>query len=137
MKTSFNAVELMYGILAGSAVKGAITGGIYTHHSRPLNSQREDVVVNSLPINNNQLQLAVVMINIHAPKIKVMTVDGVEEEKDDTARLSELTSLIVSVVDQVWEEDYSFVVQQHQLLYDSEAKEQFSNIRVEFNSENF
>jgi hypothetical protein len=131
MMTTLDLVDIVWQRLNGSQLKTAITGGLYKHR-RPAGSQSEDVIINSLPINNLQLQSAIVNVNIHVPNLTI-AIGGVQDTRQpDSERLNELAKMAVGVISEVWAEDYNYDVQQQVLFEDEEAGDHYINIRIEF-----
>ena len=131
MKTTLDVVDILYNrLLVGGIV--SVSGGIYKQ-TRPIGSTVEDVVVNSLPITNTQLQQCIANVNVFVPDKKV-TVNGIGDNMADTARLNTLAKIIINLLDDVWTDDYHFWVQQQTLLNDEESKQHYLNIRIEFYS---
>lgn len=129
MKTSLDTVDIIYQALSGSSVKTAITGRI-AKYQRLLNSVKEDIVINSLPITNGQIQNAVVNVNIHVPNKKVGA-DGVQDSSQpDSARLKELSNQVINVLDNSWGAGYNYSIQQQNIIQDN--NDYYSNIRVQF-----
>lgn len=135
MKTTFNLVDILWGKLKASPLATAINGGIYKYR-RPINSRKEDVLINCLPVDNNQMQQAIANVNIHVPN-QVHTLNGaVDDSQPNHVRLSELADLAIAALTDVWAEDYNFDVQQQILFSDDEANDHYINIRIEFNNIN-
>lgn len=133
MKTTLDVVDAIFNALKGSTLENVISGSIYKHR-RVLNSKKEDVVINSLPINNEQLQQCVANVNIHVPDV-TFKVDGNVEYQPDHTRLLELAAEAVQSLE-AWESDYHFDVQQQSIIQEESAKEHFINIRLNFYSIN-
>lgn len=131
MITTLDLVNLVWQRLNTSQLKTAINGGLYKHR-RPTGSQTEDVVINSLSINNLDLQTAIVNVNIHVPNITI-DVNGVQDSgQPGSERLEELTALAIPILSDVWAGDYNYDVQQQIIIEDQEAGDYYSNIRLEF-----
>lgn len=76
MKTTFDVVELLYGILNVSAVTSIIDGSIY-QFKKPLNSEMQDIVILSLPINDEDTQKMTAVINafcVNFPEVGVQDI---------------------------------------------------------------
>ncbi len=90
MKTTFDIVNVIYEFLSSANLP--ISGGVYKR--RPTGSTQEDVVIGSLPINNEQVQQTVLNINVHIPNITVV-VNGIQDNtQPDSKRLNEVTKLV-------------------------------------------
>ncbi|MEO6610745.1 MAG: hypothetical protein ABIT05_01390 [Chitinophagaceae bacterium] len=132
MKTTLDLIDILWTLINGSALKTALVsgGGIYKHE-RPLNSNNEDVVINSLPIINQDLQVAICNVNIHVPD-KTINVTGGQQIVADHVRLKALSTVAVGVLDKNWGDDYNFSVQQQTVMADETPGSHFINIRIEF-----
>lgn len=135
MKTTLKLIDILWQRLNGSPLATALTGGIYKHQ-RPINSREEDVVINCLPINNEQLQQAIANVNIHVPNLVLSSNGAQDDTQPNHVRLDELTDLAIERLTDVWAEDYNFDIEQQVLFSDSEAKDHYINIRIEFNNIN-
>lgn len=138
MNTPFDAIDIIWKRLSVSALESAISGGIYKLQ-RPVNSIKEDVVINSITLNANQLQEGVLNVNIHVPNLSV-SVNGVQDNSQpDFSKLKALTALAVSSLEDVWEvssEVYYDVQTPGSPIDEPEINQHYSNIRVEFFSVN-
>ncbi|KAA2241671.1 hypothetical protein F0L74_17490 [Chitinophaga agrisoli] len=117
MITTLDAEDIVWNWLDNSPLKNAVTGGIYKN-SRPLNSDKEDVVINSQPISAQQLQEGLVDVNIYVPA--------------DHARMQILAAIATSLLTEVWIDDVCFSVQQQAVLEIPETHEPYISIRLLF-----
>jgi hypothetical protein len=137
MKSTLNLINVLYQVLAGSSLKGAITGKIYKMR-RPVNSDKEDVVINSLALTSDQLQRAVLNVNIFVKDIEFDEIDPdtgerVTSQYPDLERLEYLASLVLPILEEGISGDYVWSVQQQATFQDEEAANQhYLNIRVDF-----
>jgi len=133
MKTTLEQVDILWQRLTDSPVKAALNGGIYKH-IRPVNSSKEDVVINSLPNVNGDLQQSVCNINIFVPN-KAQNLNGVQDNSQpDSARLKVLADLAIAALTDQWGEDYNFDIQQSVLIRDDISPSWYYNIRLNFYS---
>lgn len=128
--TTLDAVDIVYGVLKDSSL--TITGGIHKY-AKPISSNLEDVVVNSITMNNEQLQEGVLVVNIHVPD-KQIKVGTTTQSMIDTKRMLSVSKEVLSVLNEVWKDDWHFVVQQQNLI--ESTGEHFNSIRLEFYFEN-
>ncbi|WP_343302849.1 hypothetical protein AAHN97_14990 [Chitinophaga niabensis] len=137
MRTSFTAVDIVWTRLKTSPLSAAISGGIYKH-GRPLNSGKEDCVVNSLPISGAQLQEGVLNVNIHVPNIVIVSEGNQDATQPNSPRLDELTRIAIDRLTDAWEEsgDVNFTIEQQVLIQEDSINEHYSNIRLTFFSVN-
>jgi hypothetical protein len=130
MKTTIDTDNVLYELLKNSSLKSAITGKVYKRQ-RPVNSVLEDVVINSLPISNEQLQQCVSNVNVFVPDIQIVT-DGVFDKVADEVRLSELSILAVQILTDGISGDFTWDIQQQTLIKDDESDSHYINIRINF-----
>lgn len=130
MKSTLDIIDILWKLIEDSSLKEEITGNVYKHE-RPAGSKKEDVVINSLPINNLQLQESLVNVNIYAPNGSVKA-GGVQNDTVAHERLQELTAIATGVLDDVFNqvEDTGFDVQQMVLIKDDTTGEFYMNIRI-------
>lgn len=138
MITSLDAIDIIWQTLHGSSLASAVSGGIYKL-SRPVNSIKEDVVINSITLNSDQLQEGVLNVNIHVPNLS-LSIDGVvDNSQPNFSRLKTLTSIAVGILTDVWAVDgnYNFNVQEPgNPIEEPDINQHYSNIRIEFISVN-
>lgn len=127
-------LQLMYDYLKGTPLTGAVSGEL-CKGNRPLNSRKEDVVINSLPLTMDQLQKCIVNVNVFVPDITVSTGEG-ETREPDFARLAQLEPIALQAVKEYQSLTHSFYVQQCHVIKDHESESHYLNIRVEFYAPN-
>lgn len=132
--TNLEIVDIVWNHLHGSALDTAVSGDVYKHRRAP-NSTAEDVVINCLPINNEQISKTIANVNIHVPDIDVM-MNGLTEKHPNHARLMELANIAMPLLKDKWFDTYHFDVEQQTLIQDREAGDHYINFRIEFIIEN-
>lgn len=133
MITTLDIVDILWTKINASALKTALGsgGGVYKHQ-RPLNSAKEDVVINSLPVNNAQLQQAIANVNVYVPD-KTINQNGAQSKVPDHVRLDALAAIAVQVLKEEYSADaYHYELQQQSLIPDEASNSHFINIRIEF-----
>lgn len=130
MKTTLDTVDLIWNHLNSSSLNQVLTGNIYKK-KRPQNSTQEDIVINSLPVSNEQLQQAIVNVNIFVPDVE-HSINGSQEKMANWARLKGLAFLAVEDLKDGRSGDYTWDIQQQQDIEDEESGQHFINIRVQF-----
>jgi len=133
MKTTLELVDILWQYLTGSPLKAAISGGVYKH-IRPVNSNKEDVVINALPNVNGDLQQSLCNVNVFVPN-KTQNLNGIQDNSQpDGERLRALADMAVTALSDQWGEDYNFDVQQSVLIRDDTSQSWYYNIRINFYS---
>lgn len=104
---------------------------------RPLDSEKEDVVINLL---TNSLEVdvseCILNVNVFVPNLVLTFSNGnVDRSQPDFGRLKYLGKLAVASLRDVWHSDgtYTFTVQQ-ETVFPDKGNQHYLNIRVEFNS---
>jgi hypothetical protein len=131
MIDTLELVDIVYQRLKGSSLDSAISGDVYKH-KRPINSVLEDVVINSLPANNFQVQSAVVNVNVFVPNLKLRINNIQDNTQPDHVRLKALCALALDRLTDYWQDDFNLDIQQQMLLEDEASAAHYINIRLDF-----
>jgi len=116
-------------LMAANVIESAgINGGIFKNR-KPKDSQKEDIVVRALTVDAEQIQGAVVNVNIHVPNLK-MSRDSTQPDED---RFTAITDIVLAALNDYRGFDYWFTIKVPGLLY-PDGDNWFSNIQVEFTS---
>lgn len=92
MINTLEAFEEIITLLIQGGVKTAISGVVDV--IRPINSEKEDVIVGTLPLTFDQLQDCTVNINIHVPNLKIKK-NGIDtNDTPDRPRLKALLNIV-------------------------------------------
>lgn len=136
MITTFIVIDTIYAKIAASALDIATNGELYKL-KRPLDSTKEDIVINCLPISGEQVQLATANVNIHVPDI-LLDIDGKEQFMPDTVRLKTLADMADSLLKDVSAAGYYYYIASQATLQDQNhsTPNHFINVRIEFRSYN-
>lgn len=134
MKTTFDLENIIWNALKDSVLLADISGDLYKQR-RPSGSTSEDVVIISLPVNNLELQSAIINVNIHVPNLSIKPGGVQDNSQPNHPRLNELTKLAIEALQDQWAEDYNFDVVQQTIFQDSDGSH-YVNIRLDFYSIN-
>lgn len=126
MKSSLEFVQILHNRLRGAT---SISGGVYKLNGRPVNSRKEDIVISPVANINDQLQEAVLNVNVYVPD-QVVSVNGFEETHANYPRLLELANEVADLLDDVWTEGDHYDVMADNVY--PEAGEHFLNFRIKF-----
>lgn len=133
MRSSIDAVDLVFTDLDSSPVKAAISGKILKYN-RTTDSNLEDIIINSLPVTNQKIQRGLINVNIHVPNL-VLKIDGKEDRSTpNVPRLRTLSRLVLDLFQERWgaSKDYLLEVERENIFPD--GSNHFSNIRISFYS---
>lgn len=128
MRTNIEVIDLIYQIL--KPLEEGLSGGIYKIQ-RPANSNKEDIVINSLILASGDIQKGTFNINIHVPDLLIRFKNQTQNQPD-LKRLKELNKLVKSKIDEIYNEDYNLFVLWENTLKDIDAKNHYINIRIQF-----
>lgn len=128
MKTTFDTNAFLFQLVT-SAIGTTLTGGVY-QIERPLDSNLEDIVVGTLPFDENQI--AVCNVNIFVPD-KAVGIAGKPNMVADLKRLGELTDIVVDALDQDTDlgQNYHYRITNQSLLDVPDTDQHFVNLRLE------
>jgi hypothetical protein len=131
MRTNIDALNIVWSVLNGSPLKSAIDGKIYKS-SRPLNSDKEDVVINALPISPGIPQRCIVNVNIYTRNLSLNIGGQPDNTMPDIVRMNTLAGLAIAALDEVSGDQYYFFVEQQATIKEPELFQHYINIRTEF-----
>jgi hypothetical protein len=119
------------------AIVSSISGKIYTgDDGRPMNSVKEDIVVNTISLTQNyDPQIGTSNINIHVPD-KIVSISGVQQNVQDKTRLKTITALVLDAVRSTKVSGLTIMVESQNTVPEPEIKQHFSNIRISWNIHN-
>lgn len=130
METTFQAVDAIYKALNDGGFESLITGQLYKGE-RPTGSEKEDVVINCLPMSNDQVQLATVNVNIYTPDLE-MKIDGVPQFIANDRRLKSLCESAISLLEFVADDLHDFYVVSQSVVPEESIHQHFVNLRLEY-----
>lgn len=141
-KTSSDVINILFQNIYNSLIFTDLNkpkGDLYKHQ-RPLNSDKEDIVINSLLLGHDAVQEGVINVNAYVKNL-VLTINGnTDNSQPDTSRLTYLSTLINSALgsgNELWEAsgNYVFKIQQDNIFQDGN-NQHYINFRIEFYSLN-
>lgn len=124
--SNLDAIDLIYDIVKDVSVNG----GVYKLR-RPVDSNKEDLVINTLPLTNDLHQRGACNINIHVPNIKF----DIKGSQPDTKRMNELAHQVIELLTYHHGEDYNAYIENSQII--EQADETYYNIRIKLNLFNY
>lgn len=130
MIQTYDTDAILFGLLKGnSAITSVITGGIYAGE-RPLNSEKEDIVVNTIVLSQeNEPQIGTSNINVHVPD-KLVKIGQVQQKMEDRARIKILSGLVLETIRTQKVAGLSITIESQVTLSEVEINQHYSNIRV-------
>lgn len=135
MKTQSDQIKALFELVSASPeLAAALTGGIF-ELTRPENSLREDVVVNSLPVLPGSIQYGTANVNLYVPDIKVSQTSKYSAYyAADSTRLEELKDLVLPLIENgIYADKAKYYVALSSLIREPETRSHYYNFRVNFN----
>lgn len=130
---SIETDDVLFTILNGSsAIKTAITGGIYVAGERPDNSELEDIVINTISLNHESPQSGASNVNIHVPDLS-LKVRNQQQRKTDRERLRTLTNLVLQELNAARVSGLTIQVVSDTVIKEPAINQSYMNIRVNWN----
>jgi hypothetical protein len=126
MRTTLDAVSIVYKLINTSALKTMITGQVLK--DKRVCSGKEDIVINSLPMSGRGMQRCTVNVNIHVPDVEAKHVFV-----PDNSRFNALLTVAVSLLENFNGSDYTaWLDMQSNPIEQTDIKEHYVNLRIEF-----
>ncbi len=137
MITTLDIIQIIYDKLIASELVGTtngISGEVYKL-VRCMDTSKEDVVINCLPVTNDVLQLATVNVNIYVPDLYA-TAGGIQQYLPDTSRMDALAALAVAALIDVNTPGYFYDIASQVVYPEGAIHQHFINLRIEFKNIN-
>ena len=130
MKSDIEIKDDVYKVIKGSILEETITGKL-SKTNRPINSDKEDIVISLLDNGKGQIQEAFVNVNIYVPdNIR----DGQAEE--NSIRLRQLCKLSAELLEVQRGENYRFTLDKQRVIEVNGKNEHFINNKLFFKQVN-
>ena len=135
MKLTLDTDEILYKIVKDAFTGLSLTGGVY-RNQRPLNSTKEDVVVNTITLSqDSDPQLGQSNVNIHVPDLTI-ALEGVQQNVPNTARLKTLANAALTKLRSTIVQGLATSVDFQTIIEEPEIKQNYVNIRISWNIHN-
>lgn len=133
MITATQAESIIWNWVNSSPLKSAITGDVY-RNVRPANSEKEDVVINSITATGSEfiIQDAVLNINIHIPRIQAYGNTMIP----NNARFDAISQVVSDHLKEGYHRKLTWWVDYTGVINNELNNESFLNIRIRFKYHN-
>jgi len=133
MKTTFDTDAILFSLLQNSPVKKAINGGIYVGDDRPNNSDKEDIVVNTISVTQDYLpQIGTSNVNLFVSD-KNVKIGGKQQLQADRTRLQKLSEMAIKTLKYANITGLKLILGSQTILEEADVKQHFVNIRIDWN----
>lgn len=135
MKNSvFDGKQWIYDLLNINEVKSNISGKIYKN-KRPTESKLEDIVINSILMDNSFLQDGTFNVNCYVPFLSV-TINNISQSMPNEKRLSEIFQIVNPLLDDVFKDDFNLTIERHETIDVETEKASYINFRINLKAYN-
>ena len=136
MKNSFDTDSILYKLLNNSELKMMLTGDIHFQGDRPTDSNKEDIVINTLTLSQDHYpQIGDSNINIYVAD-NIVTIGGKQQNVANRKRLKELTDKAIEIIRNSEVEGLLINLKWQRTFAEPDIKQHFTNIRVSWNIQN-
>ncbi len=133
MKTSFDTDGILFRLLKDSPLKNAISGGIYVGDDRPMDSEDEDIVVNTIAVTQDYLpQVATSNVNIYVSDTNKQ-IKGKRQLQANRTRLKALAEKTMLVLRNANITGLKLIPESQVILAEPSIKQHYVNIRINWN----
>lgn len=124
MRTTFDAIDIIYSVINNSSLKTAVNGTI-NKLKRQTGSTKEDIVINSIALNDTNLQEGVFNVNIYVPNI---TING--SSLPNTVRLKALSEEAKELFQEINGSYYNIWLSEQFIFEDVSTSFHYINLRL-------
>ena len=133
MIQTYDTDAILFGILnTDTAVKAAISGGVYVGQ-RPDNSKLDDIVINTIDLTQNHPpQLGTSNVNIHVADIDIKAGNTVMKV-ENRAKLKAIAGAVLTALRNAKVTGLLLTVTNQNTIREAEIQQHFVNIRIDWN----
>lgn len=133
MRSSFDTDAILYKLLRDSSVKAEISGDIYYEGDRPADSDKEDIIINTVTLTQDFYpQLGDSNVNVYV-KDSIISIGGKQQRVVNRARLKQLTELVIGVIRDSRVKGLKANLRWQRTLQEPDINQTFVNIRISWN----
>lgn len=133
-KTVFDGKQWIFELISQSPVKAIVSGSIYKD-KRPTGSTKEDIVINSISMDNEFLQDGVFNVNFYVPMLSV-SIGGTTQYMPNNNRMAEISRVASQVLDNVFKPEYNLTIVNHNTFEVEAENAIYINFRINLKAYN-
>lgn len=133
-KTVFDGKQWIFELISQSPVKAMVSGSIYKD-KRPAGSVKEDIVINSISMDNSFLQDGVFNVNFYVPMLSV-SIGGTTQYMPNNNRMAEISKAASQVLDNVFKPEYNLTIVNHNTFEVEAENAIYINFRINLKAYN-
>ncbi len=132
--SSIDTDDILFQLITQAVNEGviAISGVVCPQGERPDDSDKEDIVINTITVTHEKPQTGTSNVNIYAADKKVR-IDGKEQYKANRERLREIGDALTDFLDAQNVADLEFEIEQDVTIKEIEVRQHYRNLRISWN----
>jgi len=134
-KIAVEAINKAYSVLSNTTLFNAVEGNFFKG-KKPDDFIGECVVITSLPMSRDQLQVCRIMVNIHVPNLEIELNDKIDRSQANYPRIAILSKIVDDTFIEFDEGDISFRIEDDHVMENEGFDEHYNNYRIVFRNVN-
>lgn len=134
MKTVAQGKQWISDRLIDGNILNVISGIVY-RDKRPIGSTKEDIVINSVAMDNSFLQDGVFNVNCYVPML-LKKINNVDQYLPNTLREDAISKAVYALLEKVFTPDYNLSVVNHNSFTEDTEKATYINFRINLKAYN-
>ncbi len=134
MKTVAQGKQWISDRLIDGNILSIISGTVY-RDKRPIGSTKEDIVINSVAMDNSFLQDGVFNVNCYVPML-LKKINNVDQYLPNTLREDVISKAVYALLEKVFTPDYNLSVVNHSSFTEDTEKATYINFRINLKAYN-
>lgn len=132
--SSIDTDDLLFSLISGAVKEGKIkiSGIVCPEDDRPADSQREDIVINTIALSHDKPQDGTSNVNIYVADKRVK-IKGQEQRAANRDRLQVIGDALISFLESVNLPDFEIWIESDIVLKDQTAGQHYRNLRIKWN----
>lgn len=133
-KTVGQGKQWIFELLNQGNIKSTINGLLYKD-KRPAGSTKEDIVINSVSMENSFLQDGVFNVNCYVPMISIKE-NGITQNVPNAPREEAITQAVYPLLENIFRPQFNLTVVNHSTFEEVEEKATYVNFRINLKAYN-
>ena len=134
MKTVNQGKQWISELLIEGGILNLISGGIY-RDKRPAGSVKEDIVINSIAMDNSFLQDGVFNVNCYVPML-FKKINSIDQYLPNNIREEAISQAVYPLLEKVFRPQFNLAVVNHNSFTEDTEKATYINFRINLKAYN-
>lgn len=128
MKTVNQGKQWISDLLIEGSITNVISGVVY-RDKRPIGSTKEDIVINSIAMDNSFLQDGVFNVNCYVPML-LKKINNIDQYLPNTVREDAISKAVYPILEKVFTSQYNLSIVNHNSFTEETEKVTYINFRI-------